>query len=137
MYIILVYDISMEDIGPRILRNVFKICKKYLQHVQCSVFEGELSPSQLANLKAELQRWLRVPTCEFKSRVAALAARRSGFCDYLSMPPRKMDQTGYSRERNPFCHTILITFCRCQVLYFSRFSDSNQNVSFFAQFAFF
>ena len=48
-----------------------------------------------------------------------------------------MDQAGYSRERNSFCHTILITFCRCQVLYFSRFSDSNQNVSFFAQFAFF
>lgn len=59
MYIILVYDIAMEGIGARILRNVFKICKKYLQHVQCSVFEGELSPSQLANLKAELQRWLR------------------------------------------------------------------------------
>ena len=83
------------------------------------------------------RRTFPVPTCEFKSRVAALAARRSGFCDYLSMPPRKMDQTGYSRERNPFCHTILITFCRCQVLYFSRSSDSNQNVSFFAQFAFF
>lgn len=59
MYIILVYDIVMENGGPRILRNVFKICKKYLQHVQCSVFEGELSPSQLANLKAELNRWLR------------------------------------------------------------------------------
>lgn len=60
MYIILVYDIAMEDIGPRILRNIFKICKKYLQHVQCSVFKGELSPSQLATLKTELSRFFRI-----------------------------------------------------------------------------
>ena len=55
MYIILTYDISIEDNGAKILRNVFKICKKYLYHVQFSVFEGEISPSQFTALSIELK----------------------------------------------------------------------------------
>lgn len=43
MYVILVYDIKLDTGGARVLRNIFKICKKYLTHVQNSVFEGELS----------------------------------------------------------------------------------------------
>ena len=43
MYVILVYDIDLEEKeGQKVLRNVFKICKKYLVHIQNSVFEGEL-----------------------------------------------------------------------------------------------
>ena len=43
MYIILVYDINLEEKeGQKVLRNVFKTCKKYLIHIQNSVFEGEL-----------------------------------------------------------------------------------------------
>ncbi|MGL4946768.1 MAG: CRISPR-associated endonuclease Cas2, partial [Cetobacterium sp.] len=38
MYVILVYDISFENSdGNKILRNVFKICKRYLTHIQNSV----------------------------------------------------------------------------------------------------
>lgn len=59
MYIILVYDIEMDKSGPRILRRVFKICKKYLTHVQKSVFEGELTAAQLEKLKSELNAWIR------------------------------------------------------------------------------
>lgn len=59
MYIILVYDIEMDKNGPRILRRVFKICKKYLTHVQKSVFEGELTAAQLEKLKSELNAWIR------------------------------------------------------------------------------
>lgn len=59
MYIILVYDIKMDSKGPKILRWVFKICKKYLSHVQKSVFEGELTPAKLAALKQELKQWIR------------------------------------------------------------------------------
>ena len=59
MYVILVYDVSMERNGAKVLRNVFKICKKYLQHVQCSVFEGELSPPQIKQLEVELNQYLR------------------------------------------------------------------------------
>ena len=60
MYVILVYDINLEDKeGQKVLRNVFKICKKYLVHIQNSVFEGELLDSQAIKLKAELERYIR------------------------------------------------------------------------------
>lgn len=60
MYIILVYDINLEEKeGQKVLRNVFKICKKYLVHIQNSVFEGELLESQMLKLKAELNRYIR------------------------------------------------------------------------------
>ena len=60
MYVILVYDINLENKeGQRVLRNVFKTCKKYLVHIQNSVFEGELLESQAIKLKVELDRYIR------------------------------------------------------------------------------
>lgn len=60
MYVILVYDINLEDKeGQKVLRNVFRTCKKYLVHIQNSVFEGELLESQAIKLKAELDRYIR------------------------------------------------------------------------------
>lgn len=60
MYVILVYDINLENKeGQRVLRNVFKTCKKYLVHIQNSVFEGELLESQVIKLKSELDRYIR------------------------------------------------------------------------------
>ncbi len=65
MYLVLFYDISLSSEGPertkdsRVLRQVFKICKQYLTHIQNSVFEGELSESQLFKLKTELSKYLR------------------------------------------------------------------------------
>ena len=48
-----------EENGAKVLRNVFKICKKYLHHIQNSVFEGELTKAQLEALKIELGKYLR------------------------------------------------------------------------------
>ena len=60
MYVILVYDINLENKeGQKVLKNVFKTCKKYLVHIQNSVFEGELLESQAIKLKAELDRYIR------------------------------------------------------------------------------
>lgn len=60
MYVILVYDINLEEKeGKRVLRNVFKICKKYLVHIQNSVFEGELLESQAMKMKLELNQYIR------------------------------------------------------------------------------
>lgn len=59
MYIILVYDICLDNNGARVLRNVFKICKKYLTHIQNSTFEGEINESSLKKLKYELDKWIR------------------------------------------------------------------------------
>ena len=51
MYVVLVYDISQEKNGAKRWSKVFKISKKYLSHIQNSVFEGELTPAQLRELK--------------------------------------------------------------------------------------
>lgn len=59
MYVILTYDIKLDDNGPKVLRNVFKLCKKYLTHIQNSVFEGELSESQIMKLNIELKKYIR------------------------------------------------------------------------------
>lgn len=60
MYVILVYDINLEEKeGKRVLRKVFKICKRYLIHIQNSVFEGELLESQAIQLKSELDKYIR------------------------------------------------------------------------------
>ena len=51
MYVILVYDINLDEKeGSRVLTKVYKICKKYLNYIQNSVFEGELLESQIKNL---------------------------------------------------------------------------------------
>ena len=49
---VVVYDIA----DPRRLREVAKICEKYLYRVQKSVFEGELTSSQLYALKGDLKK---------------------------------------------------------------------------------
>ena len=56
---ILVYDILFDDKGKKVLPKVFKICKKYLVHIQNSVFEGELSKSNAVALKKELAQYVR------------------------------------------------------------------------------
>lgn len=59
MYVILMYDILMDENGAKVQRNVFKTCKKYLHHIQMSVFEGELSKVQLMSLNKELDKYIR------------------------------------------------------------------------------
>ena len=72
MYVILVYDINLEEKeGQKILRNVYKTCKKYLVHIQNSVFEGELLESQLMQLREEIKKYIRTDKDSiivFKSR---------------------------------------------------------------------
>ncbi len=59
MYIILVYDIKSDDGGQKVLSKTFKTCKRYLSHIQNSVFEGELSNAQLVKLEYELKDIIR------------------------------------------------------------------------------
>ena len=59
MYIILVYDIQTDEKGKKILPKVFKLCKKYLFHVQNSVFEGEITEPNLRKLSSELDQLVR------------------------------------------------------------------------------
>lgn len=59
MYVILIYDIKSDEGGQKASSKTFKICKKYLTHIQNSVFEGELSEAQLLKLKMELNAIIR------------------------------------------------------------------------------
>lgn len=51
MFVILVYDVKAK-------RNnkILKTCRKYLRHVQKSVFEGNLTEAKLKRLKNELKK---------------------------------------------------------------------------------
>lgn len=46
MYIILVYDVGEKRVG-----KMLKLCRKYLNWIQNSVFEGEISEVKLRELK--------------------------------------------------------------------------------------
>lgn len=50
MFVILCYDINQKRVG-----KVMKICKKYLVHVQKSVFEGNITEAKLCKLQKELK----------------------------------------------------------------------------------
>lgn len=47
MYIILVYDIEQKRVG-----KMLKLCRKYLNWIQNSVFEGEITEVKLKELLA-------------------------------------------------------------------------------------
>lgn len=53
----MVYDINTEDkAGQKRLVKIMKTCRKYLSHVQKSVFEGELTEGKLVLLKRDLAK---------------------------------------------------------------------------------
>lgn len=55
MYVLVTYDVASGDVdSARRLRQVAKLCTKYGQRVQYSVFECLLEPAQYERLKAEL-----------------------------------------------------------------------------------
>lgn len=55
MKVILIYDIELkEPRDQRRLNKIKKISREYLHHIQKSVFEGDLTPSQLYKLKVEI-----------------------------------------------------------------------------------
>ena len=50
MYVILVYDVGEKRVG-----KMLKLCRKYLNWIQNSVFEGEISEVKLLELKLSAQ----------------------------------------------------------------------------------
>ncbi|AFK85416.1 MULTISPECIES: CRISPR-associated endonuclease Cas2 [Thermoanaerobacterium] len=51
MFIILVYDVNEKRVN-----KVLKTCRKYLNWVQNSVLEGEISDANFKKLKSEISR---------------------------------------------------------------------------------
>ena len=54
MFVILVYDINTKRVS-----KALKTCRKYLDWVQNSVFEGEITEGQLECLKSELNHIIK------------------------------------------------------------------------------
>ncbi len=50
MRLILVYDVGQERVG-----KMLKLCRRYLNWIQNSVFEGELPKSKLDRLRGEIR----------------------------------------------------------------------------------
>lgn len=50
------YAFLFYDVNEKRVVKVFKVCKKYLSHFQNSVFRGEITPSNLILLKADLTK---------------------------------------------------------------------------------
>lgn len=50
MYVILVYDIGQKRVG-----KMLKLCRRYLNWIQNSVFEGEISEVKLKELIAKAE----------------------------------------------------------------------------------
>ncbi|MCB0630321.1 MAG: CRISPR-associated endonuclease Cas2 [Lewinella sp.] len=50
MYVIAVYDINEQRVG-----KMLKLCRRYLNWIQNSVFEGEISPVKLRELITEAE----------------------------------------------------------------------------------
>jgi CRISPR-associated protein Cas2 len=51
MYVILVYDIEQKRVG-----KMLKLCRKYVNWIQNSVFEGEITEVKLKELLSEAGR---------------------------------------------------------------------------------
>ncbi|ACR79377.1 CRISPR-associated endonuclease Cas2 [Kosmotoga olearia] len=55
MYVLIVYDI-----GEKRVNRVLKVCRRYLDWVQNSVLEGEITKTNLETLKSQLKRIIKV-----------------------------------------------------------------------------
>ena len=55
MYVILVYDIGENRVG-----KMLKLCRQYLNWIQNSVFEGEITEVKLTELKAKAKKIMDV-----------------------------------------------------------------------------
>ena len=51
MFVLMVYDVDVKRVT-----KVLKVGRKYLNHIQNSVLEGELSPAQYKQLRHEVEK---------------------------------------------------------------------------------
>lgn len=57
MYVILVYDFGEKRVG-----KMLRLCRKYLNWIQNSVFEGEITESRLRELKCSAADFMNPET---------------------------------------------------------------------------
>ena len=57
MYVILVYDCGEKRVG-----KMLKLCRRYLNWIQNSVFEGDISEAKLMELKNKAKKMMDIHT---------------------------------------------------------------------------
>ena len=85
MYVILVYDINQKRVG-----KALKICRKYLIHIQKSVFEGNITESKLSALKEEMNNLINTMQSAFEEKLGFLGQSLTFVVDefnYLILKP--------------------------------------------------
>ncbi len=80
MYVILVYDIEEKRVG-----KMLKLCRRYLNWIQNSVFEGELSVVKLKELLHEA----RMIMDEEKDSVIVFKSRQEKWLDKVVVGKEK------------------------------------------------
>ena len=81
MYVIVVYDIEVER-----LNDVRKFLKRFLHHVQRSVFEGKITKSQLFYILRKLKRMINP---EKDSIIIYVISQRSAITQRISLGSNK------------------------------------------------
>jgi CRISPR-associated protein Cas2 len=54
MYVILVYDVNEKSVG-----KMLKLCRRYLNWIQNSVFEGEITEVKLRELEIQIKELIK------------------------------------------------------------------------------
>jgi len=88
MFVLMVYDIEVQRVV-----KVLKIGRKYLNHIQNSVLEGELSPAQYKKLKHEVGEAIN-PTHD-SVRFYLLRTPQYISVDKLGVPSRPGDASDF------------------------------------------
>lgn len=87
MYVILAYDIGEKRVG-----KMLKLCRKYLNWIQNSVFEGEITGVKLKELKIKASKIM-------DEEVDSLII-------FKSRQERWLDKEIIGQERNPLDHIL-------------------------------
>ena len=88
MFVIMVYDVNVDRVT-----KVLKIGRKYLNHIQNSALEGELSPAQYKKLKYEVVKAIN-PQHD-SVRFYLLRTTRYMTLDKLGVPSRPGDSGNF------------------------------------------
>jgi CRISPR-associated protein Cas2 len=81
MYVILVYDIEQKRVG-----KMLKLCRRFLNWIQNSVFEGEITDVKLKELLAEAK---------------AIMEGKDSLIIFKSRDNKWLEKEVYGNEKNP------------------------------------
>lgn len=80
MYVILVYDIDEKRVG-----KMLKLCRRYLNWIQNSVFEGEITDVKLKELISEAKKIM----IEEKDSIIVFKSRQEKWLDKMIIGQEK------------------------------------------------